>query len=124
TSPRPALYSFTGDIIIPTVLQIQYSVFILTSKMSQQGGTYRVLSGADIASRSKSSPPAASKDDGKTDSQEWEVVTSAEANNETNTHTKRTSTHFDIQLGFGRWKWTLFSWDTSTESSACRGTHR
>ncbi|KAK5993496.1 hypothetical protein PT974_06928 [Cladobotryum mycophilum] len=96
--------------------------------MAQQGGTYRVPTGADAVAWSKFPSQAArkdgDKDDNKTDSREWEVVTNDEANYETHTHTKRTSTHFDIKVGFGTWKWTLFRWDSSRETSIRPGAHQ
>ncbi|KAK2758622.1 hypothetical protein FQN54_003312 [Arachnomyces sp. PD_36] len=91
--------------------------------MSQQGGTYRIPSGASVAMRSDKSSQTSTHDDGKDDGQEWDVVTNPEADDETDLPAKRMSSHFDVQLGWGQWKFTLFSWDMNVWKPT-RGTTR
>lgn len=48
----------------------------------------------------------------RSESQEWEIVTRPEAPTQTPySHGRRMSSHFDLQLGWGTWKFKLFSWD-------------
>ncbi|KAF2807077.1 uncharacterized protein BDZ99DRAFT_422483 [Mytilinidion resinicola] len=73
-----------------------------------------------VALRSDSSTQAQGQDDGKTDGQEWAVVNKPQ--DEPNTLSGGgVSSHFDLQLGWGRYKFTLFSWDLNVKKEH---THR
>lgn len=71
--------------------------------------------------RSESSPQAG--DSGVTrrenESQQWEVVTDLEEDqDETNSqeqhsHARKISSQAEVSIGWGRWKFKLFSWDVS-----------
>ncbi|KAF2129356.1 hypothetical protein P153DRAFT_366753 [Dothidotthia symphoricarpi CBS 119687] len=47
--------------------------------------------------------------DSKTDLEEWTVINSPE--DEPATGESIMSSHFDLQLGWGKWKFNVFSWD-------------
>lgn len=104
--------------------------------MAQQGGTYRLpkgfnsflslvylhlswsylisIGGSNFAIRSETS--ARTYDDDKSDDVEWEVITKEDADEtKTNSCPRRMSSHFDIRLGYGERKITLFSMDVDIE---------
>lgn len=106
--------------------------------MSQQGGTYKVQTGmyntclrlppeqclTYPAERTRPSPPPKSPSPkvpvesvaAEGDGEDWEVVTAPQANEEPASSRKSVSSHFDIRLGWGKWKFTLFSWDIEVNS--------
>ncbi|KAK1753255.1 hypothetical protein QBC47DRAFT_54411 [Echria macrotheca] len=57
------------------------------------------------------------------DTQQWEVVgkPASEPNpapeSETTVHGRATSSHFDLKIGWGKYKLTLLSWDINTKNS-------
>lgn len=62
-----------------------------------------------VASPGKSSTQPPSQDDDKVGGKEWTVVSNPK--DETDTCIGGMSSHFEVQLGWGTWKFTLFSWD-------------
>jgi len=91
------------------------------SKANDEGSTIDEKIATDvIASWSNSSAQPQGQDDGKNDGknddQEWAVVNSPR--DETNEHIcEGMSSHFDLQLGWGKWKWTVFSWDVNIKKT-------
>lgn len=69
-----------------------------------------------------SSTQPLSQDEDKVGEQEWTVVTSPES--ERDTHSGGVSSHFDIQLGWGTWRFTLFSWDLNIKKEYTHGKGR
>ncbi|KAI1082108.1 hypothetical protein F5B20DRAFT_578876 [Whalleya microplaca] len=59
-----------------------------------------------------------SQSDGQRNDQEWTVVPHPEANVEENAPSSGISSHFDITLGWGKWKTTIFSWDLNIRKQA------
>lgn len=56
---------------------------------------------------------------GMGDGQQWEVVANPGADDdETDSAGRGVSSHFDVKLGWGRWRFTLFSWDMNVRKSA------
>ncbi|KFZ16041.1 hypothetical protein V502_05276 [Pseudogymnoascus sp. VKM F-4520 (FW-2644)] len=94
------------------------------SAVNKSGDTSRISDGTNVAARSESSSHARSQDDGKSDGQQWEVLTNSEADNETDSHARSVSSHFDAQIGWGRWKFTLFSLDMNIKKHAPGSTQR
>ena len=64
---------------------------------------------ASVDSYGNSSTQPLSQDDDKVCGEEWAVVTSPK--DATDTCTGGMSSHFNFQLSWGTWKFTLFSWD-------------
>ncbi|KAK1833482.1 hypothetical protein QBC39DRAFT_329081 [Podospora conica] len=91
--------------------------------MAQQGGTYKVSKESRPSSESKNqaSSLARGADVPQNDGQQWEVVAKPAsdpdpvAEPETNVHTQTASSHFNITLGWGRYKFTLLSWDANVK---------
>ncbi|KAF2498556.1 hypothetical protein BU16DRAFT_615586 [Lophium mytilinum] len=76
-----------------------------------------------IALRSDSLPQPQNQHDDKTDDQDWAVIDSPP--DESNTHSGGGfSSHFDLQLGWGRWKFTLLSWDLNVRKEHTHGDGR
>ena len=80
--------------------------------------------GTDIVARSNSSSRDRGHDEDKRDDQQWEVVVSPEADKGIDSSAGGFSSHFDLQLGWGRWKFTVFSWDLIVSKPAGRNTQR
>lgn len=66
-----------------------------------------------VTSPDNSSTQPLSQDNDKVCGQEWVVVTSPR--DATDTCTGGMSSRFDFQLGWGKWKFTLFSWDVNVK---------
>lgn len=58
------------------------------------------------------------QNDDQSDDQQWTIVPRPEANIEENPSSRGASSHFDITLGRGNWKFTVFSWDMSVREHA------
>jgi hypothetical protein len=63
----------------------------------------------DPSTQCNSSMQSLSQECVKTDGQEWAVVDGPE--DETDTHSGEMSSSFKFQLGWGTWRFTLFSWE-------------
>ncbi|GAD95562.1 hypothetical protein PTT_15517 [Paecilomyces variotii No. 5] len=56
--------------------------------------------------------------DSKNDDQQWAVVSHPDVDDEEDRPKPRFSSHFDITLGWGKWKTTIFSLDVSVGKGA------
>jgi hypothetical protein len=74
----------------------------------------------DITALSKPSSQARGQDEGKSDDQQWEILGDSEADTATDPPPGGISSHFDLHLGWGDWKFTVFSWDLKITPSARR----
>ncbi|XXH01377.1 hypothetical protein Hte_007737 [Hypoxylon texense] len=68
---------------------------------------------ADFDTAVEASPRASSLDDDQGDDQQWAVVTHPDADTDKGPPGQGASSHFDVTLGWGKWKFTLFSLDVS-----------
>ena len=86
--------------------------------LSSEYLTRRAL-GTAFATRSESSFEARSQEEKlRTDGQQWEVVNSPVSDNQnsqTDPPARAMSSHFDFHVGWGKWKFTLFSWDVNVK---------
>ncbi|KAI0441566.1 hypothetical protein F4803DRAFT_522630 [Xylaria telfairii] len=71
-----------------------------------------------IAKRPEASTKARTQTHGKNEDQDWEVVQPVEPDTEENVPDQEVSSHFDITLGWGRRKFTIFSWDVNIRKHA------
>lgn len=82
-----------------------------------------MIPGDKADGRPESSEPHEQGGTGKSDNQQWEILTHPQEHSQTDPHSQEMSSHFDVQLGWGAWKFTLFSWDMKVKHD--RGTiHR
>ncbi|KAI0180541.1 hypothetical protein GGR52DRAFT_248751 [Hypoxylon sp. FL1284] len=100
--------------------------------MAQKGGTYHCSANASLlwASRwnrdkkdeqtsalekhehdARASSETCVQDDGINDGQPWEIVPHPDEKREEEPHSRRYSSHFDMTFGWGKWKFTILSWD-------------
>ncbi|KAI1774330.1 hypothetical protein F4818DRAFT_79882 [Hypoxylon cercidicola] len=114
--------------------------------MAQQGGTYRHSANAassvrsnsssqpqgwddvekveqnsamqELADDTRTSPKLRNENGHNDDRNDWAVVPHPEANTGENPPSRGASSHFDITLGWGKWKFTVFSWDASVRKQA------
>ncbi|KAI8955329.1 hypothetical protein F4801DRAFT_324320 [Xylaria longipes] len=91
-------------------------------KTIEEGGddtrTYGDLapSGHTLTPR-KASPEAHSQVHGENEDQDWEVVQHPGSETGENPFSSGCSCHFDMKLGWGRKKFTVFSWDMSVSKN-------
>lgn len=62
------------------------------------------------------SPETSSSQDNKTDGQEWDIVKDSDA--EPETQRGGFSSQFNFEVGWGKWKMTLLSWDIKVRRKA------
>lgn len=62
------------------------------------------------------SPETSSSQDNKTDGQEWDIVKDSDA--EPETQRGGFSSQFNFEVGWGKWKMTLLSWDINVRRKA------
>ncbi|KAK1764333.1 hypothetical protein QBC33DRAFT_572713 [Phialemonium atrogriseum] len=82
-------------------------------------GQEESTAGTAVATWSESSFEARSQEEKlRTDGQQWEVVNSPVSDNQnsqTDPPSMGLSSHFDFHVGWGKWKFTLFSWDVNVK---------
>ncbi|KAK0657909.1 hypothetical protein B0T16DRAFT_402714 [Cercophora newfieldiana] len=97
--------------------------------MAQQGTTEIVSKDSQTTAESKNTAsPIPAKGVAQNDAQQWEVVETPatnpdpgrESDSETNVQGHKVSSHFDIKLGWGKYKFTLFSWDMNVKNTTTR----
>jgi len=86
--------------------------------MAQQGGTYRAPSKNNVAAKPESSSRFCGHDESKGDGEQWEVIQKPEAEKKTVEPNSSVSSHFDIEVGWGRWKRKIFEWDLNVRKSS------
>ncbi|KAL6693497.1 hypothetical protein J3F84DRAFT_80088 [Trichoderma pleuroticola] len=98
--------------------------------MAQQGGTWRPSDAKQIKQLKKkgnnpephedqkilTSPDSSSSQGNKADGQEWDIVKDSEAEHEA--QRGGISSRFNFQVGWGKWKTSLFSWDLNVRREA------
>lgn len=106
--------------------------------MAQQGGTYRFEGRGSLlwpsrqngskkdgekpaieqrGTNARDSPKALNPEDGQNDDQEWALVPQPSEHDEEEPPRRGFSSHFDMTFGWGKWKFTVLSWDINVSKA-------
>ncbi|KAK1503749.1 hypothetical protein CABS01_09138 [Colletotrichum abscissum] len=89
--------------------------------MAQQGGTYRSTQEEkpSIKERSSPNPPTQSRcDERKRSEEDWEIVKNPK-DEPPERQIRGFHSSFDLQLGWGKWKFSALSWEVNAGSQQC-----